>query len=131
LSKDTQRVPQRLRPVGQVAAHIAVGGVPVPWTQYSPAAQAWPHDPQLFGSVIVFTQAPLHIVVGNVHAHMPPLHDSPVAHAWPQLPQFRESKPVYVHTPPHEIVAVPHAARHIPPEQTSPVAHAWPHAPQF
>ena len=58
-------------------------------------AQACPHVPQLFGSSVVLTQAPLHKTFGVVHpvsTHWPPWQASvppAIAHALPHVPQLR------------------------------------------
>ncbi len=62
--------------------------------------QAWPHEPQLAGSVFTSTQAPLQRVrpVAQVCWQVPALHVCPAGQTLPQIPQFDGSLEVSVQT---------------------------------
>ena len=113
-------------PVGHIATHepllhawFAGQFVPPPGTQ----------PPQLFGSLFVLTQSPLHNVsVGSqAPAHVPPLHTGvPPMHALLHVPQFELSVVVLTHTPLHAVSPGP---QQMPLVHVSPLAHATPPAP--
>lgn len=61
----------------------------VPDWQSKPLPHAFPHEPQLAGSLDVSTHAPFaHWVSGALHWHRPPAHCSRPVHARPHAPQF-------------------------------------------
>ena len=65
--------------------------VHVPIEQTRPGAQTSPHVPQLFGSLCVCVQTPLHTAPPFGQPHVPPWHVIPLpVHAIPQPPQFAE-----------------------------------------
>jgi hypothetical protein len=60
-----------------------------PALHWPPDPQWCPQLPQLFASLLVFVQIPLHIVPGQLHA--PALQMSPGGHELKQLPQCATS----------------------------------------
>ena len=116
LASDRQMPSQSWVPAGQVHE---------PSTQVVPSEQAWPHDPQLAGSVLVSTQSAPHAVVpGAAHEHLPPAQVCSAEHAVPQLPQWVRSVWVSTQAVPQLVRPTAHAASQVPPMQASPVAHA-------
>jgi hypothetical protein len=106
-----------------------------------PALQAWPHVPQLPGSVPRFTSQPSAFVplqsakpVMQERPQVAPLQKA-VALADPhgslQPPQLAGSCWVSTHALPQSVVPSVHSSPQAPPEQTWPVAHTFPHAPQL
>jgi len=127
-----------------------------PAEQVSPVLHFLPHEPQCEASVLVFTQAPEHLV--SVFLHVagvmepfielePPLQApaeqvSPDLHFLPQEPQCEASVLVFTQAPEHLVSVFLHVAGvmepfielepplHAPAEQVSPVLHFLPHEPQ-
>jgi threonine dehydratase len=104
-----------------------------PAVQTSPAAQAAPHIPQLFGSLWRSLQRTPHRLLPPRHStpHAPFEQTSPAAQAMAQAPQFAGSLFVSTQRPLHSTVGAPHTEVHTPPEQTSFIPQAVPQAPQF
>jgi hypothetical protein len=74
-----------------------------PFEHTCPVPQAWPHTPQLAGSVDSSTQVLPHLVVPPAHAsaQAPSEHTWPAAHVLPHVPQLSTSVAVLVQTPWH------------------------------
>jgi len=87
----THALPHSTWPVGQPLLPVHT-----PLVHDWPTVQACPHAPQLFGSVAVFVQVPLHDVcpLGQPppEPHVPPVQGTPLAHAVPHVPQFAGSE---------------------------------------
>ena len=94
---------------------------------------ATPQLPQLAGSFLVSTHAPLHLVVPPTQesAQTPAEQTCPLAQAFPQLPQLAGSFLVSTHDCPQAWLPPVHALPHLPAEQTSPALHAAAQAPQL
>jgi len=96
-----------------VVPHIVFGDVhpdpdPVEHTPLKhdcPDAQAFPHDPQFFASVIQLTHVPLQLFSPVPHPdapeHAPFTHDFPDAHTFPQEPQLEAFVSLLTHPFPH------------------------------
>jgi hypothetical protein len=129
--------------------HTPFVQVPATW-HWSLAAHAWPHEPQLFGSVFVFASQPLAPFMsqscsGGVQTrppHVPLAHDSmppATVHACPQVPQLLGSAAVWSSQPSAFIMLqspqpVVHAMAHVPlAHEAVPFAvpHFFLHAPQL
>ena len=69
-----------------------------------------PHEPQLFSSVLRYTQDPLHdVCVVYGHEHLPFRQYNPTPHTVPQAPQLDLSVDVFVQAPLHRFgVSVGH-----------------------
>jgi hypothetical protein len=59
-----------------VVAQVSLGG-PQPLPLQKPDVHTMPHDPQLFGFVVVSTQLPLQNVCPLGHVHTPEMHVCP------------------------------------------------------
>jgi hypothetical protein len=116
-----------------------------PPMQAAPDAQAFPHEPQLFGSLAVSTQLPptppspeaMQSVEPprQVTPHLPIEHTWPVGQTFPQVPQLFGSLAVSTQV---ALLPVPHSMEpprqvtpHLPVEQTWPVGQTFPQAPQL
>lgn len=126
--------------------------VQTPALQVDPLTQAWPHVPQLAGSVIRFgapmqgdqttvpfglhtpvcvpAQAPHDRGGGGVHAQTPAWQATPDAQARPQAPQLAGSDRTSRHTPPQSMAPAPLQV-HAPFWQVEPWGQAAPHFPQL
>jgi hypothetical protein len=96
--------------------------------QNVPFAQTVPQPPQLSGSVLVGTQAPLHGEKPLAQTHVPPSQLWPPPHGWPQVPQLSASLAVVAHVPPHKSDPggqLQPASAQVPP------LHPLPQAPQL
>jgi hypothetical protein len=98
------------------------------------AGHAFPHEPQLELSLLVFTHVPGELAVAPQtcpleHAHVPELQVAPEAHTCPHEPQLLVS--LATHAPPHESRPLLHMHDPVDESQLSPGAHAWPHEPQL
>jgi hypothetical protein len=108
-----------------------------PATQFSPPEQAWPHEPQLSGSAVRFTQAPAQAVAPAPQSVLqtPVLHTWLAAQAWPQLPQFLGSRLVWTQAPPQSVIAPPPPPTagqpQLPLLQTCPLEQVTPQPPQL
>jgi hypothetical protein len=96
---------------------------------------AFPHDPQLLGSVLVSTQTLLHAVwlplQPSVHLPATQLHvefGGPPVHAVPHAPQFFASVWVSMQAP---LQREPVVHAHLPAEHDAPDGQTFPHDPQF
>jgi hypothetical protein len=88
-----------------------------------------PHAPQLFASVEVFTQAPLHSVCpAGQPAQEPLTHETPDAHACPHEPQLFESVCLLTHAPEQRLRPVAQLQLFPPLLQHEPLLH-WPQPP--
>ena len=78
-----------------------------------PLGHAWPHPPQLAGSLVVFTHDPWQFVwpVGHVAVHWPCEHASWVWQACPQAPQLRGSLLTFTQPPLHCLCGATHRQR--------------------
>ena len=131
LVRSTQEVPQVARPpppsavppsaVAHVSAHV-------PCAQTSPAGHTTPQPPQLFASLCVRTQLPLHLAPPLAHWHEPPWQVVPAPHTVSQPPQLELSVCSSTQEPPHAKRPPPQV--HLPATQgTEP--HEVPHEPQL
>lgn len=98
----------QVEPAEQVAPFaLSVVVVHAPALQVCPEVHLVLQTPQLFGSVMVFVQVPLHDVCPGRHAAAPeqdPLvQGCPVAHALPQLPQLDGSEDGVTQMPEHKV----------------------------
>ena len=59
-------------------------------------AQTCPHPPQLLGSLLGLTQAPLQMISLAGQLHTPLWQLAPVGHTWPHMPQLLGSLDVLV-----------------------------------
>ena len=82
------------------------------------AAQALPHDPQLFALLAMLTHCPEQSTVPDGHAHAPPAQKVPPEHARPQPPQLLLSVCRSTHELPHAVRLVAHCPWHTPALQT-------------
>lgn len=81
------------RPSGGQSASLVQPppAVQLPATHVSPLGQTLPHSPQLFGSVCVSTQAPLHSVCPDGHWQVVPEQTPPVGQVTQVPPQHVSS----------------------------------------
>jgi hypothetical protein len=88
----------------------------LPFVHVCPDGQTFPHAPQLFGSFVMSTQAPLQTVSlpGSFGTHtlftrsshgphggwqLPPMHSCPAGHTLPHWPQLFRSPNPSMHCP--------------------------------
>ena len=71
---------------------LSVPPVHKPLVQLWPDAQTVPQAPQLFGSLLMAVQTPLHVVCPASHPQAPPEHSCPDGHLLPQAPQLFRSE---------------------------------------
>jgi hypothetical protein len=125
--------------LAKVSANIVVGtgtvhfGLQLPLRQFSVTSQAFPQLPQLLGSALKSTHAPLHSTVPppQLSWQMPPMQFCPLVQAFPHSPQLASSVFVSAHIAPHFVVPPPQLSSQVPPVQVSPDAQAFAHVPQF
>ena len=63
----------------------------MPSLHFVPAAQAFPHAPQLLRSFLKFVHCPLQLLRLGVHPHAPLMHPLPPVHVTPHAPQLVSS----------------------------------------
>jgi hypothetical protein len=101
----------------------------LPWEQTSPAGQAFPHPPQLFGSLCVSTQLPLHLAPPLAHWHEPPWHVVPAPQTVSHPPQLELSDVSSTQKPPQS--DWPPLQLHIPPTHGTALPQELPQVPQL
>jgi hypothetical protein len=123
-----------VKPAGQVVAHPLAAQ-----TSFGP--HAWPHWPQLAGSLLSSTHWPPHFVYPGAH----PISQAPWlqtgapwgadAQACPQSPQLLGSLAVSAHAAPQAFFPAPHVELHCPPLHVAVppggAVHLAPHPPQL
>lgn len=99
--------------------------------------QSLEQPPQLFGSDLVSTQAPLHSMNGSTQAKSQ-LPETQVGvalaggmHTVAQSPQCAVLLIKSTHEPPHGVVPPPHVLPQVPAVHTSPAPHAFVQEPQW
>jgi hypothetical protein len=100
--------------------------------QTLPDGHAFPHEPQLLGSLPVSTQLPLHRVSPAGHCagwQMPLTHESPLGQVLPQAPQLLGSLDVSTQSPEH--IVLPGGQVQTPLAQCCPAPHLCPQRPQL
>ena len=110
-----------------------------PTAQTLPAAQTWPHLPQLLLSDETLVQVPLQSVspLWQESAHVPAEQTWPFWQTWPHLPQFLLSdetlaqKRAPASPPPHLLCPEGQTRLQAPVTQTCAASQALPQAPQF
>lgn len=113
-------------PVQALAAQV--GAAPP-----SGAPHPRPHTPQWLGSLVTFTQRPMHATEGaaQTSVHALATQDCPVGHALPQDPQCIASVRTSTQLPPQVIMGAAQFVEHAPAAQICPAEQRMPHAPQF
>jgi hypothetical protein len=96
----------------------------LPPEQMSGEEQAWPHWPQLAGSLLVSTQAWPHIVSEPHDVAQAPLAHTPPGHECPHWPQLAGSLVVSTQLPLHAVAFPGQLLAHVPVEHTSVAPHA-------
>lgn len=91
--------------------------------------QTEPQEPQLLGSVDVFTHVLPQSTWPAGQVQTPLTHDVPIGQACPHMPQLLGSVEVLTHVVPQR--TSPGGQVHMPLEHTSPIEHTCPHMPQF
>jgi hypothetical protein len=87
--------------------HILFGAAQpqFPPVQVPPVPQLWPHEPQLFGSVLVFThEFPQLVGVAAGHPHAEPVQVAVEGQVVPHMPQLFGSVVVLTHAPPQTVL---------------------------
>lgn len=107
LVRSTQELPHVARPTPppsteppSTEAPVPQVTVQLPWEQTSPGGHALPHPPQLFGSLCVSTQLPLHLAPPLAHWHAPPWHVVPALQTVSHPPQLELSDVSSTQKPP-------------------------------
>jgi hypothetical protein len=105
--RSTQPEPQTTRLPAQLI-------VQTPDEQTSFARQAFPHAPQLLGSLDVSAHWPAHITVTPGQTQEPPVQARPSPHAAPHPPQFDTLVLVSTQMAPHAVSGSVHCAAQVP-----------------